>query len=103
MLGFVLVVAYALLLVRSLSTAKTSEPASAILSADQVAVLKATVRAPLPAVPTAREALLAVASLGGHLKNNGDPGWQVLSRGWQKLLDYERGYAIAAARRCDQS
>jgi hypothetical protein len=103
MLGFVLVVAYALLLVRSLSTAKTSEPASAILSADQVAVLKATVRAPLPAVPTAREALLAVASLGGHLKSNGDPGWQVLSRGWQKLLDYERGYAIAAARRCDQS
>jgi hypothetical protein len=29
--------------------------------------------------------------LGGHIKNNGEPGWIVLGRGFQKLLDLEEG------------
>jgi hypothetical protein len=52
---------------------------------------------------TARGALLTVGELDGHPKNNGDPEWRVLSRGWRKLIDYGRGYNIAAALRCDQS
>ena len=35
----------------------------------------------LPKRPTARDAMLAVAALGGHLKSNGDPGGLVLGRG----------------------
>ncbi len=38
--------------------------------------------------PTAHEALLAVAALGGHIKSNGPPGWLVLHRGFQDLLRY---------------
>jgi hypothetical protein len=34
----------------------------------------------------------AIAKLGAHIKNNGDPGWRVLSRGWQRLLDFEAAY-----------
>jgi hypothetical protein len=102
-LAFVLVVAYALLCVRSLTNGGARQPASAVLSPNQLTILRACSHEPLASKPTAREALLAVAALGGHLKNNGDPGWQVLSRGWRKLLDYERGYAIAAGQRCDQS
>lgn len=102
MLAFVLVVAYSMLLMRTL-TAAEMPAAPAILSEQQLSILRACTRQPLPRNMTAREALLAVAALGGHLKNNGDPGWRVLSRGWRKLLDYECGYAIAAGLRSDQS
>lgn len=101
MLAFVVVVAYALLLART--HAKRTDPATEVLTEQQVQVLRACTRRPLPNPLTARDALLAVAALGGHLKNNGDPGWRVLSKGWRKLLDYERGYAIAVAQRSDQS
>jgi len=39
--------------------------------------------------------MLAVAAEGGHIKNNGDPGWLVLGRGYEKLLDMELGFVIA--------
>lgn len=103
MLAFVLVVAYALLLMRALTRTNAPEPAASILSPQQLRILRACTREPLPSEMTVRDALLAVAALGGHLKNNGDPGWRVLSRGWRKLLDYEHGYAIAATLRSDQS
>jgi hypothetical protein len=44
---------------------------------------------------TARAALLAIAKLGGHIKKNGEPGWIVLGRGFQKLLDLEEGALVA--------
>lgn len=37
----------------------------------------------------------AVAALGGHLKHNGLPGWQVLMRGYEKLLQIEEGWNLA--------
>ena len=49
----------------------------------------------MPANPTARDALLAVARIGGHIKNNGDPGWQVLGRGYDSLLLMELGWRAA--------
>lgn len=95
LLAYVLVVAYAMLLVRSSSRGE-AEPAGAVLSEKQLKLLRAVSRK-LPAHPTARDALLAVAGLGGHLKNNGDPGWRTLSKGWRTLLEYEKGYDIAMA------
>jgi hypothetical protein len=103
MLAFVVVLAYALLLVRTLTNGGGGADASTVLSDGQLKILRACFSRPLPKHMSAREALLAVAELGGHLKNNGDPGWRVLSRGWRKLIDYELGYNIAAALRCDQS
>jgi hypothetical protein len=48
--------------------------------------------------------MLAVASLGGHLKSNGDPGWIVLGRGLHDLLLLELGWrAREEAARSDQS
>jgi hypothetical protein len=38
-----------------------------------------------------RDAMLAVAALGGHLKSNGDPGLLVLGRGMHDLLILELG------------
>jgi len=90
-------------MMRTLTNTATPAPATSVLSAQQLEILRACTPQPLPKHLTVREALLAVAALGGHLKNNGDPGWRVLSRGWRKLLDYERGYVIAADLRSDQS
>ena len=50
----------------------------------------------------ARWVYLALAALGGHLRNNGPPGWIVLGRAYEKLLVLERGW-LAARRRSDQS
>jgi hypothetical protein len=39
--------------------------------------------------------MLAIARLGGHIKNNGDPGWIVLGRGFDALLLLELGATLA--------
>lgn len=98
LLAYTLIVAYALLLLRSLSRSGREEPAEAILSTTQLRLLAAKVKK-LPARPTVRQALLAIAGMGGHLKNNGDPGWRTLSKGWAKLLALEEGYELARALR----
>ena len=41
--------------------------------------------------PNVSEACAAIARLGGHLKNNGRPGWLVLARGFEKLLTLAEG------------
>ena len=73
--------------------------------ARQILVLRAVaVSGTLPPRLTTREALRAVGRLGGHLRQNGEPGWLVLGRGMQKLLRMEAGWAAAEqARECDQS
>jgi hypothetical protein len=85
-------VAWRLLLLRHLARAKKHSPANAALTDKQLEVLRAVAKKPLPKRLTAREAMLAVAALGGHLKSNGDPGWLVLGRGMHDLLLLELGW-----------
>lgn len=96
LLAYTLIVAYALLLLRAISRNGHDEPADAVLSELQLKLLRAKSRR-LPDNPSARQALLAIAGIGGHLKNNGDPGWRTLSKGWVKLLALEEGYLLALA------
>jgi len=67
-------------------------PALDIVDAEQLEVLRAMGHRPVPANATAAQVLLAIAGLGGHLKRNGSPGWLVLQRGYQRLLDYTAGW-----------
>jgi hypothetical protein len=54
--------------------------------------------------PPLVDVLRAIAALGGHLRQNGDPGWQVLGRGMQRLRLMETGWLAAQqSGRCDQS
>ena len=53
----------------------------------------------LPATATAKQAMAAVAVLGGHLKSNGAPGWIVLGRGYLKLHRFAEGWRAALAAR----
>jgi hypothetical protein len=95
LLAYTLVVAYALLLMRTLARTGSSWPATAVLSDTELEVLRRLDKPKIGADASLRDALLAIAALGGHIKNNGDPGWQVLSRGWQRLRDYEAGFRLA--------
>ena len=89
-------VAWQLLLLRHLARAAPEAAATAVLSPRQLQVLQATpAGATLGCTPTLHAALLAVARLGGHLRQNGQPGWLVLGRGMQTLLVMEAGWAAA--------
>ena len=98
-------IAWQLLLLRHLARLAPDDLATVVLSPRQLQVLHAApAGARLGATPTLHAALFAIARLGGHLKQNGDPGWLVLGRGMQKLLWMETGWAAAeGAGRCDQS
>jgi hypothetical protein len=85
-------VAWRLLLLRHLARLKKPAPVAHALTTKQLEVLRAVAKKPLPGRPTARDAMLAVASLGGHIKSNGDPGWMVLGRGMHDLLLLELGW-----------
>ena len=88
-------VAWRMLLARAISRAYPNARASSVLTPIQIHLL--TQRLKLPKPPsTAQEALFAIARLGGHLKRNGDPGWQTLGRGFEKLILLEAGLRIAA-------
>ena len=98
-------VAWQLLLLRHLVQTAPESPATAVFTARQLDVLRASsTRTPLGPRLTIAEALLALARLGGHLRQNGSPGWLVLGRGLQKLALMESGWIAAQqAKRCDQS
>lgn len=89
-------VAWQLLLLRHLASADPGASSALALTARQLQVLRASpVGAMLSPQPTTADALAAVARLGGHLRQNGPPGWAVLGRGMQKLLWMESGWAAA--------
>ena len=88
-------IAWQLLALRSGARHPASPPATATLSRTTLAVLAHFSRIALPAKPTLREAMLAIAALGGHLKHNGEPGWQTLWAGYTKLLTLEEGWRAA--------
>ncbi|WP_242339336.1 IS4 family transposase [Anaeromyxobacter sp. SG66] len=88
-------IAWQLLALRQLSRDDADLPADRILSPLKLTLLQRHPDVRLRAQPSIRDAMLAIAKLGGHIKNNGEPGWQVLGRGFEDLLLLERGAALA--------
>ncbi len=99
-LAMFVVIAWRILLLRTVARVRPEAPASDALNEEQVRVLQAVAklggpRLPkldIPSDPTAQDALRAVAQLGGHISNNGPPGWQSLSRGYEALLLLQFGW-----------
>ncbi len=90
--------AWRLLALRHLGRTSPSRPVGDVLTRTQLLLLRkllATRRYHLGARPTIQQAMLGVAALGGHIKNNGAPGWLVLGRGLTRLLDTEVGWRLA--------
>ena len=88
-------IAYRLLLLRSEVARAPDEPATTVLSTDELDVLRARGRTQLPAEPTVCDAYLAIAALGGHIKYSGPPGWLTLARGYEKLELLVEGWVAA--------
>lgn len=81
----------------SLRTAAHASPdadAAIELDADELQVLALQKPKYLSKSPTNREVLLAVASMGGHIKWNGAPGWITLLRGMQQLTLITVGWRL---------
>ena len=95
-------IAFSLLALRTAARTEPERPASTLLRPTQLLILERHKQTRLPPNAPARAALLAIAQLGGHIKNNGEPGWIVLGRGYQKLLDLEEG-ALTLLETYDQS
>lgn len=95
-LGLLAPIAWQMLLLRYMARELPDAPAEAAISPRQLRILRTTPAAKkLPRKPTVRDALMALARLGGHLRQNGEPGWLVLGRGMQKLLWMEAGWLAA--------
>jgi hypothetical protein len=92
LLALSLPIACELLWLRAACRANPKRPASDVLTRQQLQILAAMAPRGLPRRPTVHDALWAVASLGGHLRSNGEPGWLVLHRGMTTLRAYEEGW-----------
>jgi Transposase DNA-binding/Transposase DDE domain len=88
-------IAWRLILFRSAARDSPNDPASSVLAQHHIDVLKAHFG--LPPELTVEDALRGVARLGGHIKQNGPPGWIVLGRGFVKLDQMATGWALARA------
>ena len=88
-------IAYHLLLIRSEARREPHRNALSIVSQDQLDVLRALGRRPLPDAPTTRDVYLAIAALGGHIKYAPDPGWRTLASGYEKLETLTQGWRAA--------
>jgi hypothetical protein len=99
--------AWTLLVLRRLGRDPTPRPASTVFNDEQVLLLRALLKrrgrrfVPDTTKPTVRDVMLGIAALGGHIKNNGDPGWLVLGRGMRRFSEAEEGWQ--AMRTYDQS
>jgi hypothetical protein len=94
-LAITIPIAWRLLLLRTLARSAPDLPASKVLTRSQLAILSKRRFGNLPPKATAREAMLTVARMGGLLKQNGDPGWIVLGRGFEDLIKLEEGWNAA--------
>lgn len=102
LLSVLLVVAWKMLELRTVVRIAPQAPATVVLTPLQVRLLKVLhdrrhPRKPLPLMPTAKEAVYALAGLAGHFRQNGDPGWLTLGRGLRRLLECEYDYHAFAA------
>jgi hypothetical protein len=104
-LSFFAMIAWRLLAMRVLARADSTIRASTLFDAQDVAVVRFLAhrrKHALSPEPTMREVMLAFASIGGHLKRNGEPGWMTIGRGYDDFC-LAREVWISARNTCDQS
>jgi hypothetical protein len=98
MLAVSMPIACEVLSLRSRGRTVPDAPATEVLTPLKLRVLREMGHRPVPENATVQEALLAVAGLAGHMKNNGPPGWKILSRGMLMLNAYVAGWEAHAVR-----
>lgn len=87
-------IAYRLLLLRALHRQAANAPASAGFSEVDLELIARAQRPPTSRPKTLEQAYLLLARLGGHIKNNGPPGWLTLAAGYETLLILRLGWFL---------
>lgn len=91
-------IAWRMLLARWLAHNDPEAPGTHILNETQLRLIELLAKQnnrKFPAKPAVKHVLYEIAVLGGHIKNNGPPGWLVLRRGFDELLSIERGWLLS--------
>jgi Transposase DNA-binding/Transposase DDE domain len=97
MLALFVPIAYRLLLLRGLERQRPGASPSTAFSAVELRIMRSQDSTrEMPPMRTLADAMLYLARMGGHLKNNGPPGWQTLARGYQRLSALCAGWEAAA-------
>jgi Transposase DNA-binding/Transposase DDE domain len=86
-LAMFLPIAVHLLWLRTCARDAPELPATEVFTTLQLTVLRHRSHRKLPENPTVLQALWVLAGIGGHIPNNGWPGWQVLGRAFVKFCD----------------
>lgn len=87
-------IAYRLLLLRGLERDSPDANPETVFTKTDLFLLANALAVPVPIPKTLRAAFLLLAQHGGHIKNNGPPGWLVLSQGYEKLLTLRLGWTL---------
>ena len=95
-LGLFIPIAVHLLWLRTCAREAPEAPATVAFTPLQLTVLTRLSRRKMPENPTVAQAFWVLAKLGGHIANNGAPGWQVLGRAYVKLLEAVATWKVAA-------
>jgi len=97
LLAMSLPIAVELLALRSIARSGPQRPATDFLSPGQLRALRHLSHRPVPEHATIKDVLWCIAGIGGHIKNNGPPGWQVLQRGMDEFLSFAAGWCAHEA------
>ena len=88
-------VAYRLLLYRGVLRDRPDASARTIFDPVDLLLIARAQPKPTDVPSTIADALGLLARMGGHIKNNGPPGWMTLGAGYEKLLTLKLGWRIA--------
>lgn len=87
-LALTLPIAVRLLALRALDRQNPKSSVRTILGEEEVTALSILTGTSKNKLKTVGQAMTAVARVGGHITSNGAPGWQVLGRGWLKMVEF---------------
>jgi hypothetical protein len=93
-LSLLLPLAYRLLRLRSLHRFAPKENVTTVFDPTDLLLIGQAQPRPIPAPTTLEEALALLAKMGGHITNNGPPGWMTLGAGFEKLLLLKLGFEM---------
>ena len=93
-LCLLLPLAYRLLRLRSLHRFTLNESAAVAFDSTDLLLIGQAQPKPTSAPTTLSEALELLAKMGGHITNNGPPGWMTLGAGFEKLLLLKLGFEM---------
>jgi|GraSoi013_1_40cm_1032412.scaffolds.fasta_scaffold43185_2 hypothetical protein len=93
-------IAWRLLAMRTLSRIEKPPSAATLFDEDDLLVVRLLAskrKHQMPTDPTVRDVMLALAAIGGHLKQNGDPGWITIGRGHDDFTLARVGFTAGRA------